>query len=129
MAQIKVVGGAYAIISEYTMAQLKEVERYRPKALQLVDPETKSVEFQIATGTHSSITKYGMVFNSSTRDAEGKACITMTIPEDVTDAKVYIVDTIGTAITKLATIEKAIKPAQEEIAGDIAAVEEAIVMA
>lgn len=126
MAKIKVVGGAYAIISEYTLAQLKEVEKHRPKALQIADPETKNVEFVVSTGNSGSVSKYGMTFNETTRDEAGKACITMTIPADVEDAEKYIVETVGTAITKLATIEKAIEPAQKEIAEEVAAIKAAI---
>lgn len=126
MAKIKVVGGAYAIISEFTLDQLKEVEKHRPKALQIVDPETKETEFVVSTGVSGSVSKYGMTFNEVTRDEAGKACITMTIPTDVADAEKYIVETVGTAITKLANIEKAIEPAQKEIAEEIAAVKAAI---
>lgn len=126
MAKIKVVGGAYAIISTYTLDQLKEVEKYRPKALQIINPETKKTEFAIGTGSIASVSKYGMTFNEATRDEAGNACITLNIPTDVTDAEAYIVETVGAAITKLATIEAAIAPAQEEIAAEIASVKEAI---
>ena len=113
-AGIKVIGNTVFVESEFTPAELKEVSKYRPQALQLVDEETKEPIFAVGiTAGDGTIGKFGAEYGSAS-NADGKALISKKIPDGV-DAKRYIEDTIGVSILLLKKVEAGLSDKLAEI--------------
>lgn len=60
---VKILGTTALIISTLTLEQLKKLETYAPKALEL--KEDNEVVFKVAVGNQSNINKYGVTFNDT----------------------------------------------------------------
>ena len=113
-AGIKVLGQTAVIISDFTRDELKEVEKYRPEALTLIDEKTKEPVFGVTVGAgEGNIGKYGATYGSG-QDADGKAIITMQIPDGV-EAKKFIEEKVGVAILTLRKIEAGLAEKLTEI--------------
>lgn len=127
-AAVKVVGGACVVESNYTLEQIKLLAKYRPQALSLFEGKDGSKEevFKVAPSKGSgSITTYGACFGSAI-SADGKATITLIVPEGTKDAKAWAEDVIGTAILKLNKVEAQFDDAVADVASEQAAVRECI---
>lgn len=120
-AGIKVLGQTAVVESGFEPAEIREVAKYRPDSLTLKDAETKEVNFAVGMGSGKGvINKNGAEFGSG-KSAEGKAIITMDIP-DGEDAKDYIEKKIGVAILNLQKVEDGLRRALGEIADEKAKV-------
>ena len=98
-----VTGSALVITSSATPEQLKTMKKYRPQALKLFDGEgsAKKEVFMVSIGPGAGfISKDGAVFSERT-NKNGKATITMDIPEDVADVKEWAADMLGVSILNL----------------------------
>lgn len=131
MAKIVISGTTYSVISEITTEQLQKLGKYRPAALNLyeVDESGKKQQvFAVATTKPGCgvVNSFGACFDGTAFDGTGRACVTKSIPADVTDAKKYVADTVGMAIVKLSKVEEQVAPAMESIAADEAAVRDHI---
>lgn len=106
MARIIIAGDAMVIESAHTMEEIKTLEKHCPKALALVDAESKSEIFRVGTTSgKGNINAYGASFGSSAKNDDKKAIITMEIPAGVSDAKAYAEETVGVAINHLNKVE------------------------
>ena len=113
-AGIKVIGSTVFVESEFTPDELKEVSKYRPQALKLVDEETKETTFAVAvTSGDGTIGKYGAEYGSAA-NAAGKALISIKVPEGVDPTK-YIEDKIGVSILLLKKVEAGLADKLAEI--------------
>lgn len=117
-ATIEVLGNALVITSGISLDNIKLVEKYRPQALVLFEGEDneKQAVFKVSTGSSGSISKYGIVFNSATRDNDKLAVVTITdenIPEE--GIQQYLIDKIGTSILSLNKVEAGLNEVVEEI--------------
>ena len=124
-AAIKIVGGVAVIESGIDLKTLQKVSKYRPNALCLFEGSGKDKEAVFAVGTTrgtGSISKYGASFGSATT-VEGKATITMMIPEGAGDPKQWVMEQVGTAILNLNKVEAQVEPAIAEIDGELEAIE------
>lgn len=123
-AGIKVIGNRAFVESDFTPEELREVAKYRPAALTLVDDETKEPIFAVCMASgDGSIGKYGAEYG--TKNAAGHALISIEIPEGV-DAKKYIEEKVGVAILLLRKVEAGlgeklaeIKAEKDEVLGTI----------
>lgn len=116
MARIIVAGDAMVVESAYSIEDIKTIERYRPKALTLVEEDGKTETFKVGTTDgKGSISTYGVSFGSSSKNGENKAIITLNIPSSVNDAAAYAEDCIGVAIVKLNAVESQLNEALDEI--------------
>lgn len=108
MAKIKMFGDAAVITSGVSLESLKKITKYNPKALTLMGGEDgKEPVFCVAVAKagYGSLNAFSASFAPTTRDEEGKATITMTIPEAVTNAKDWAFDTFGAAVKLLNEVE------------------------
>ena len=104
-AKIKIAGGAVVVESAAKLDDLKKLAKYRPNALKLF-------EGGASFGTQAT--------------ADGKAVVTMILPDGVADAKKWAEDTIGTAILSLNKVEAQFAAANTDIDAEIAAIRENI---
>ena len=134
MAKITIAGNAVVITSELKLADLKNIEKYRPKALVLKGGEEGKEEiFRIATteSAAGSLNQYGAAFGAESHGEDKKAVITMfmnNIPSDKSIAEV-VADELGCAITNLNALEKTLPAVSAEIAAERKAVVESISVA
>ena len=114
MAKITIAGNSYVITSDVSMADLDTVKKYRPSALAITDPETKETLFKVGVGSNS-ISEYGISFGGVSNDDRKLATATLPVPSDVEDAKEYVLDKAGLAISSLNKIEAVITEVLDEI--------------
>jgi hypothetical protein len=114
MATVAIAGNSYVITSAITMTDLETVKKYRPSAMGLTNPETKETFFRVGIGTNS-VNEYGVSFGGVSNDEIKLATATLTIPSNVKDAKEYVLDKAGTALSHLNKVEAVITEAIDEI--------------
>lgn len=117
-ASIAVVGESVVITSTITLEDYKKIAKYRPKALQLKGGEDgKEVVFVVGVTSNpkGSINKIGAEFGGETHDGEGKATITMDLPQTDGDIKEAVAEYIGSAILDLNKLEAQLPAVIEEI--------------
>lgn len=132
MAKITIAGDSIVIAFGKTLDQIKDLEKYRPKALCLfeTDEDGNKVEvFRVASGTTGIINMNGAVFASVTHDDQKLATITMPIPTGTPNAVDYAAEKIGVAITMLNRVEAQFDEAIAAVAAEKAAVRECITVA
>lgn len=125
-----VTGSALVITSSATPEQLKTMKKYRPQALKLFDGEgsAKKEVFMVSIGPGAGfISKDGAVFSERT-NKNGKATITMDIPEDVADVKEWAADMLGVSILNLRKTEKQFAAMLADVQKEKEAVAAAIVV-
>lgn len=125
-ASVKIVGGACVIESSETLENLKMLKKYRPATLKLFEEKGGKKEEVFAVGLTNgagSLNEFGVSFGS-TPNADGKATVTMMIPEGVTDAKKWAEERIGVSILHLKKVEEGFANAIADVArekNDVAA--------
>ena len=113
MSQIAIAGNQVVITSSVTLENLRLAEKLRPDALVLKDEEGNET-FRVSVGSNS-IGPKGVSYSGTTRDERGLATVSAVIPEDVENAKDYIVDTYGLAIERLGKVETALPDVINEL--------------
>lgn len=132
MAKITIAGDSIVVTSSKTLEQIKDLEKYRPKALRLYECDedgNKSEVFRVASGNTGIINGNGAVFASVTHDDQKLASITMPIPAGVANAVNYAAETVGKAVTMLNRVEAQFEDAVNAVAAEKAAVLECITVA
>jgi len=107
MAQVKIVGRSFVIVSSVTKANLETVKKLRPSALALTDPDTKETLFRVGLGK-DSLSSHGICFGgvANTDEPEQQyATATFQIPEGVENAKEHVMDIAGPALVSLKKVE------------------------
>jgi hypothetical protein len=125
MAKVTIAGNSYVITSTVAMADLEKVKKYRPSALAITDPETKEPLFKVGIGSNS-VTDHGVCFCGVSNDEAKLATATLPIPNDVDDAKEYVLDKAGLALANLNKVETVITEALEGIRAERNAIAENI---
>lgn len=119
-AAIKVAGKAVVVESAFSPDAIKLVAKHRPKALSLF--EDKEEVFKVTIGAGSGdISQWGAVYGAATT-ADGKATITMLMPDGVTDPKAWVADKVSTAILKLKKVEDNLPGVIAEIEAELEAI-------
>lgn len=113
---IKIVGDAAVLTSAVKMEDWEKVLKYRPEATTLKDEDGDTV-FVVAAkdGANGSIGRFGVIFNSTSRDANHLAQITICVPAGVEDVNDWAIETFAEFKSKLDKIEGAIPTVLEEI--------------
>lgn len=127
-AAVKIVGGACVIESGATPEQIKLLKKFRPNTLNLYEEKGGKKEAVFAVGISNgtgSINSVGASFGSAV-SSDGKATITLMIPEDVKNAKEWAKDRIGVSILHLNKIEEGFADAIAEVEREKEAVAAAI---
>jgi hypothetical protein len=114
MAKITVAGGCFVVTSEVSMEDLELVKKHRPKALKIVDEETKEELFAVGTGGNS-LNDFGISFGGVSNGERKLASVTLPIPRDVEDVQAYVAEKAGVAVVNLNRIEAGIGKVLEEI--------------
>lgn len=114
MANITIAGGCFVVTSKVSMADLELVRKHRPKALKIVDDETKEELFAVGTGSNS-LSEFGISFGGVSNDEKKLATVTMPIPSDVEDVTEYVAEKAGVAVVNLNRLEDGIDEVLEEI--------------
>lgn len=119
MAKITIAGDSYVITSAKTLEDIKTLEKYRPKALQLFETDddgSKECVFCVgSTNGNGTINQYGASFGGVTHDDAKLATITLALPRDCGDAKKWVADKIGAAKAMLDKVEGQIDRALAEV--------------
>jgi len=127
MAKILVAGDAVVITSSRKLEEIKELEKYLPKALFLYETDDdgkKQPVFRVcSTKGAGSISKAGVAFGSVAHDGSGLATLTAKLPDGVEDAKAYVADEYGFAVVQLNKVEAGIDAALAQVSADKAAIE------
>lgn len=114
MATITIAGSCFVVTSDVPMADLELVKKHRPKALKIVDEETKEELFAVGVGSNS-LSDYGVSFGGVSNDELKLASVTLPIPPDVEDAQEFVAEKAGVAVVNLNRIEAGIDDVLEEI--------------
>lgn len=124
MAKIKIFGDAAVITSGISLENLKKITKYNPKALVLMGGEDgKEPVFGVGVARcgYGILNGCSAAFAPATRDGEGKATITLAIPEGVENANDWAFDTFGVAIKYLNEIEEKLPGILAQVDADKAA--------
>ena len=127
-AVIKIVGGAAVVESAHSLEDLKKIEKYRPDSLALYEGEGAERHMVFLVGSSKgkgNIGAFGAEFGETTTE-DGKATITILLPEGTKEPKKWVEDNIGVAILKLNKVEAQYAPALADVADEQAAVRAAI---
>ena len=114
MSKITIAGNSFVVTSSITLANLELVKKHRPKALKIVDEETREEIFAVGIGGNS-LNSVGISFGGVSNGEEKLATVTMPIPPDAEYAKQYVQEKAGAAIVNLNRIEAGINEVLEEI--------------
>lgn len=128
-ACIKIAGSACVIESAYSLDNIKMLEKYRPKILGLYEEEAGKKEEVFRVGTTpkgtGTINVYGAAFGPQA-SKDGKATITVMIPDGTENTKAWAAEHIGVAILNLNKVEKQFANALTEIEEEKKAVSDTI---
>lgn len=119
-----IVANTVAFQSAVAFDTFKELERFQPSALTLVDADKHPVLTATVAGNgrKGSITNRHIVFDPEA-DAGGKAVLTIMLPfNEIADKKQYIAENYGMAIMKMNELELQIADAANNLAARIASV-------
>ena len=120
MAKIKVNDTNVSLVLTHSLEDIKKVAEKYPSALHIIKDDEPV--YGICAGTKSSITKYGATFAEETALTH-KAAITFPIVgATAAEIKANIVETFGTEVVHINTIETQVSNALAQIARDNAAV-------
>ena len=114
MATITIAGSCFVVTSDVPFADLELVKKHRPKALKIVDEETKEELFAVGIGGNS-LSDYGVSFGGMSNDELKLASVTLPIPPDTEDATAYVAEKAGVAVVNLNRIEAGIDDVLAEI--------------
>ena len=112
--KVYMMGAAAVVVSGVKLEDWKLAEQYAPEALRIMDENGEPV-FRVMTKKGSgSMNRYGVVWGSYLSE-EGNATVTILIDDEVENPKEAVMEVIGSALLKLAGIEKALPGVIEEI--------------
>jgi hypothetical protein len=125
MATITIAGNCYVVTSEIALADLELIRKHRPKALKIVDEESKEDLFAVALGGNS-LSNFGVSFSGASHDEKKLATVTLPIPADVEDAQEFVTEKAGVALVNLNRIEDGLGDVLEHIRGEHKKVKDSI---
>lgn len=127
MAQIIITGSAIVLKSDVTLDTIKKLKKYDPSALETRDEKERlTFKVDIAGSGNGSTCEKAVFFSPVTHDADGKATVTLQIPDEVADATEYAADLLGVPFTALEALEDSIASASADVDAKKAAMMERI---
>lgn len=123
--KIVIVGNSVTFKTDIDYTIIENLEKCNPDALTLQKKvEDTAVEyFKINTGKVSSINNFGVTFADQ---ENGKAMISVIIPDKVKDKKKYVTNTYFQIFLNLSELEKNISKAQKDLDKLMTAIDSAI---
>lgn len=106
MAKIIIAGSSIVLKSEAKLEAIQKLTQYKPLLLEKRGEKDELIfKVAVAAKGDGSISDKAVYFAPVTHDAEGKATVTLPIPEDVKDAKEYAADLLANTFTQLSELE------------------------
>lgn len=122
MAKIIIAGNAVVVTSKHTLEDIKTLEKYSPRALQLREKnedDKMEVCFQVMSSTgKGALNNNGAAFTGATHDEAALATITLCIPEGVENVKEWVAEAMGPGLMKLNKVEKQFADALKAVKED-----------
>ena len=120
-----IVGNSVTFKTDIDYTMIENLEKCNPDALALQkEVEGTAVEyFRISTGKVSSMNNFGVTFADQ---ENGKAMISVLIPDKIKDKKKYVTDTYFKTLLNLTELEKNISKAQKDLDKLMTAIDSAI---
>ena len=130
--KLTITGDAYALTSDVKVKEIQLLKKHNPSALKIMDEE-KNEKFAIdfAEGK-SSVSTFGITFGGTTRDANGFATVTGTLPQGLNtadSAKEYLADKFGAVVAYLKQLEASIPEAVKKVSDERKALLDGITVA
>lgn len=102
-------------VSDITIAELKELEKFNPEALKLKDDKGNDV-FVFAIASKGSVGKFGVSFDGESLDGKGFATATVALPvTGVNDTRKLANDIVAPAMRNIVALEEQIGDALLEL--------------
>ena len=130
-ASATITGSAVVVTSDVKREDLATIEKYRPKMLHLFEGEGDERQEVFCIGLNEEtgwLGRNGAIFGKRTTD-EGKATITMVLPNNVTDAKKYVEEQYGVSLLMLDKFEASVEAVLTEINNEKTKISEHITVA
>lgn len=131
VATIKVLGDAFVITAGFKFQTVKDLIKYgKDAALTLKDKETKDPYFRVNVGSHTEVSRYGVVFTNANK--EGYAECTGFFAETGMSEEnklQFIKDKFAFAINHLNEVATQVETAEAELNSVMKVVDNAITMA
>lgn len=132
MSKVTVAGSSVVLTSSMKLNDIKKLNRYAPKALQVIDAETKDVEFAVSVSyCEESLSVYGISFAAA--NAAGFAQITLAevVSASATNEEKIkgTTDKLGKALFNLGIVEANAEKALADIDAMLGKVTESISVA
>ena len=130
--KLTITGDAYALTSAVRAKDIKLLEKHNPSALKITDEE-KNEKFAIGFEEGKpSVTDFGITFGGATRDADGFATVTGTLPQGLNTAeaaKEFLADKFGAVVAYLKQLEASIPDAVKKVSDERKALLDSITVA
>ena len=117
--KLTITGDAYALTSAIKVSDIALLKKYNPDALTIKDKDGKTVFGVSYSEGKPNVAGFGVTFGGKTRDENGYATITGTIPTGVASAeaaKDFVADTFGGVVAYLEQLEKNVPEAAKAVA-------------
>lgn len=116
MTTINITGSAVVLKSGLTLAELQKLSKYDPAAMEIRDEHEKLVfKVAIASSGAGDWSDKAVYFAPVTHDENGRATITVGIPEAVKDAKEWVVDELMRLIGHVDALEAQMSEALSKV--------------
>ncbi len=118
--KLTITGDAYALTSAIKVSDIALLKKYNPDALNIKEKDTNKTVFGVSYSEGKpNVASFGVTFGGKTRDENGYATITGTIPTGFASAeaaKDFVADTFGGVVAYLEQLEKSVPEAAKAVA-------------
>jgi hypothetical protein len=127
--KITITGDAYVATTSIKAEDIELLRKCKPEALRVIDKD-ENEKFALGYNEgHSCVGDNGITFGGRSRNGDGTATVTGSIPAGTEKVKEYIVEKFGAAIPYVNQLEKSIPDVVAEVKAQKAALLENIVVA
>lgn len=130
--KLTITADAYALTSEIKVKDIELLKKYNPSALQIKDEEGNT-KFAVSYAEGKPcVAEFGITFGGKTRDDNGYATITGTIPSNLTTAeaaKDFVAEKFGGVVAYLKQLEESVANAAKAVADERKKLVESITVA
>lgn len=131
--KLTITADAYALTSSVKVADIELLKKYNPDALTIKDKEGKQAVFAVSYSEGKpNVASFGVTFGGKTRDENGYATITGTLPSNLQTAeaaKDFVAEKFGGVIAYLEKLESTIAVAAKEVSDSRKKIVDSIVVA
>lgn len=119
--KLTITGDAYALTSAIKVSDIALCAKYNPDALKVKDKDGKTLFGVDYIEGKPNVASFGVTFGGKTRDENGYATITGTIPTGFASAeaaKDFVAEKFGGVVAFLEQLEKSVPKAAEAVAAE-----------